>query len=381
MSDLRTAIKQVIQKVEKHRDLYARSEQSVRDQLINPILKALGWDTSEPDFVHANVTNDDGKIPDYTLLKGGAKKLILEAKKLSRNLDDGKVIRQLADYCYPHGIEFGILTDGVVWQLFNTFEKNPNNRIVWTVDISQCEDQELLKLEMLCYEKIENLEDELNQTKVLTDYFNSIFQTKDSFLKWSEIALREKFLKDNKQYRFKEESILKYITQKLNVFSNETLSINEELPINNFVNLTQPKAKTASINNENEKKYRYFDINSPDDLRFTKIITGRIDNETSNNWNDLVRIIVKQLILAGNPIKELTNIASLNIEEGNLSNNGFCKIEGTPYSLQNVSASRGGVTILLLAKKYDKRLEIEYTWAYQLHKAAYPNEYGKIINN
>lgn len=64
MSDLRTVIKQVIHKVEKHRELYARSEQSVRDQLINPILKTLGWDTSEPDYVQTNITNDDGKIPD-----------------------------------------------------------------------------------------------------------------------------------------------------------------------------------------------------------------------------------------------------------------------------------------------------------------------------
>lgn len=138
----------------------------------------------------------------------------------------------------------------------------------------------------------------------------------------------------------------------------------------------------AIENNGNERKCRYFDLNSPDDLSFTKIIGGRIDNETSRNWNDLLRIMVKQLILAGKSINDIVNITSLNIEAGNSSKkNGFCQIDDIPYSLQNVSASRGGRAILLLAKKYGKRVEIEYTWAYQLDKAAFPNEYGKIINN
>lgn len=381
MSDLRIAIKQVIQKVEKHRDLYSRSEQSVRDQLINPILKTLGWDTSEPDFVHANVTNDDGKIPDYTLLKDGEKKLVLEAKKLSKNLDDGKVIRQLADYCYPQGIEFGILTDGIVWQLFNTFEKNPNNRIVWAVDISKCDEQELTQLEMLSYDKVDNLEAELNQTKILNDYFSSIFQTKEACLKWCEIALREKFVKENRQYKYKEESVQNYITQKINGLFNETNVISQELinikPLNSFS--TQVNHSTS--NSENERKHRYFNIDSPDDLRFTKIIVGRIDNENSTNWNELVRFIVRQLILTNKSVSDIRTVSGLNIEEGNSIDNGFCKIEGTSYSLQNVSASRAGQTIMLLAKKYNKQVEIEYTWAHQLHKAAYPNEFGKIVNS
>lgn len=378
MSDLKTAIKQAIQKVEKHRELYARSEQSVRDHLINPILKTLGWDTSEPDLVHTNVTNDDGKIPDYTMLKGGAKKIILEAKKLSKNLDDGKIITQLAGYCYPHGIEFGILTDGIVWQLFNTFEKIPSNRIVWTVDVSQCDDQELLKLEMLSYDKIENLENELDQTKILNDYFASIFYSKDSFLEWCELSLTEKFLRENKQHKFKEESIQKHILQRLSALTSEFTLINEQSP--REVLETKAEIKSILINsNTTERAYRHFDIHRPDDLAFTKIIVGHIDNENSNNWNELLRILVKQLIQSGKPVKEIKSIG-LNIEEGNFSKDtGFCLIENTPYSLQNVDANRGGRAILLLAKKYNKQIEIEFTWR-DNPKAAFPNEYGRMVN-
>ncbi len=379
MSDLKTVIKQVIQKVEKHRDLYSRSEQSVREQLINPILKALGWDASEPDFVHANVTNDDGRIPDYTLLKDGSKKLILEAKKLSRNLDDGKVIRQLADYCYPHGIEFGILTDGVVWQLFDTFEKNPSNRIVWTIDVSQYQEQELIKLEMLHYDKIEYLEEELKQTKELDAYLSSILSSKDNFLTWAEFHIKDKFIKDNKHYKYKEEVVQKHISQQLdrlvstfiptdNEGNKEVLEIKEALIIKSPSDLV-------------DKQYRHYDLNAPFDLAFTKILDGHIGNETAKNWKNLLHILVRQLHLSGKPMKDIGNLGNLNIKQGVLFDNGFHKVEDTPYSLQNVDANKAVKALLIIAKKYGIQVEIKFIWRDKPGEAAFPNEFGKIVSN
>lgn len=378
MSDLRTVIKQVIHKVEKHRDLYSRSEQSVRDQLINPILKTLGWDSSDPDLVHANITNDDGKIPDYTLLKGGYRRLILEAKRLSRNLEDGKVIKQLAEYCYPHGIEFGIITDGIVWQLFNTFERNPNNRIVWTIDVSRCEDQELMKLEMLHYNTIEQLEEELNQTKLINDYFESILLNRNTFLKWCESSMKEKFIKENKQYKFKEDTLQKIIAQRLNVFLTESNSINDKTPKIVLAEETEIKSKSLIVDGTNEK-FHVYNINSPYDLAFTKIIEGRIENVTAKNWISLIHILLKKLILEDRPVNDIKKISNLNIVKGNLSENGFCLIEGTSYSIQGVSANRGAQAILLLAKEYDKKIEIDFIWR-DKQGAAFPNQNGKIIN-
>lgn len=377
MSDLQITIKQVLQKVEKHRDLYSRSEQSVRDHLINPILRTIGWDTTEPDLVQPNVTNDDGRIPDYTLLKEGKKVLVLEAKKLSKNLDDSKIIRQLADYCYPHGIEFGILTDGVIWQLFNTFEKNPNNRIVWTIDLSLCQEMELAKLESLGYENIDNLEYQLIQTKILNDYFDSVFQTKDSFIEWCKTSLKEKFIKDYRQYKYQEESINQFISQKLSILLSEI-----DLPLVAVSNTTHktnveefPKLKVEN----NQIQYRNYELNAPFTLNFTKVVEGQIENEFAKSWNPLLNILIKQLILTGKPIADIKNIAGVNIQSGNLNDNGFVPIESTNYSLQNVDGHKAGKGILSLAKKYNKRVDIKFIWR-DKPNAAFPNEYGRIMN-
>ncbi|PKL57537.1 MAG: restriction endonuclease, partial [Methanomicrobiales archaeon HGW-Methanomicrobiales-5] len=49
---------------------YERNEQAVRDQIINPLLRNLGWDIENPEDVQPNVSIDEG-IPDYSLLRNG----------------------------------------------------------------------------------------------------------------------------------------------------------------------------------------------------------------------------------------------------------------------------------------------------------------------
>lgn len=51
-----------------------------------------------------NAPDEDGKIPDYTLLKNGKTTLIVEAKNLSIDLQDKKIIDQLANYCFKSGL-------------------------------------------------------------------------------------------------------------------------------------------------------------------------------------------------------------------------------------------------------------------------------------
>jgi predicted type IV restriction endonuclease len=82
-----------------------------------------------------NAPDEDGKVPDYTLIKEGKTTLIVEAKNLSADLKNKKIINQLAFYCFNSGIDFGVLSNGVKWLLFKTFENNPKDRIVWQVDL------------------------------------------------------------------------------------------------------------------------------------------------------------------------------------------------------------------------------------------------------
>jgi len=122
-------------KIFEHRNLYNKNESAVRTQLIEPVLKALGWKTEDPTHLAINSHLDDGDIPDYTLLINSEIITFLEAKKMSVNIHES--ITQLVKYCLKEGKEYGILTNGNDWMLIKTFEKNTKliDRIIWEITI------------------------------------------------------------------------------------------------------------------------------------------------------------------------------------------------------------------------------------------------------
>jgi len=168
MERLNESISEILEAIKDYRSLYSSNEQAVRAQLIEPVLNALGWKTSNPKFVRPNAPNEEGKIPDYTLFKEGKSILVVEAKNISIELNDNKVINQIANYCYKPGIDFGILTNGIKWLLFKTFEKNPQDRIIWEIDLeSESLDNVIRKLTSFSFENIDTLEKIIHNSKVL----------------------------------------------------------------------------------------------------------------------------------------------------------------------------------------------------------------------
>jgi len=97
MNNLNEALTSIIEKIKKFRSLYEQNEMAVRDQIVNPILRNLGWDPENPEEVLPNVSTEEG-IPDYSLMKNGKKILFVEAKKLNVDIEQREVIRQLAKY-------------------------------------------------------------------------------------------------------------------------------------------------------------------------------------------------------------------------------------------------------------------------------------------
>ncbi|MBU4304750.1 MAG: hypothetical protein KJ893_03885 [Candidatus Omnitrophica bacterium] len=81
MADLKETLEMVIERMKKYRGLYEKSEESVRYQIINPILKDLGWNPENPEEVQPNISTEEG-FPDYSLLKNEKKVLFIEAKFL-----------------------------------------------------------------------------------------------------------------------------------------------------------------------------------------------------------------------------------------------------------------------------------------------------------
>ncbi len=177
-------LNQIKNKLKSYPDVYLTNEQATRNQLIDPVLRELGWDPTDPSKVLPNASNEDGKKPDYTLIKNNSPILILEAKNTSVDLEKGDVIKQLAQYCYNMGVKYGFLSNGQQWLFYNTFETDPNKRIIWKIDVTKDEMTHIVNdLEFLKYENANNLETIVNgfiNQKKLNSILESIWDEKFS---------------------------------------------------------------------------------------------------------------------------------------------------------------------------------------------------------
>jgi hypothetical protein len=107
-------------------------EMQVRYSLIDPILRALGWDLDAPNSVQVELNVKDtvtNKRRDYTFCIKGKKIAILESKRwgaMSKALElrkkdrDDKIpgLNQLQSYCKTSNIKVGIISDGGCWVRF-----------------------------------------------------------------------------------------------------------------------------------------------------------------------------------------------------------------------------------------------------------------------
>ncbi len=106
------------ERINAHGATLRQNETRTRMALIDPLLAALGWDTSDPELVTPEFISN-GRA-DYALLKPGGKPLALvEAKKLGEPLENHRM--QMLNYANASGIEYAGLTDGDRWELYEVF--------------------------------------------------------------------------------------------------------------------------------------------------------------------------------------------------------------------------------------------------------------------
>jgi len=214
--NLKEELTENLKKLKEYRSDYTTNEHAVRTQLIEPVLESLGWKTSNPKYVKPNSPNEEGKIPDYILLKEGKSKLVVEAKNLSVELNDDKVINQIANYCYNPGIAFGILTNGAKWLLFNTFQKNPEDRIVWQGDLEKDEIKNVIrKLSSFSYDNIDKLEEYLETSKALESSWQALIESDDNVTNIVAKKLLERIKSINPNIKIDQTQIKTFVESKL----------------------------------------------------------------------------------------------------------------------------------------------------------------------
>jgi predicted type IV restriction endonuclease len=126
-------------------------EENTKAALIEPVLKALGWDTSNPDEVHHEYRRLSNDNPvDYALLLLRTPRLFLEAKDLWANLADPKWSIQFISYATAAGVQWVVLTNGAEWRVYNAHALVPiEQKLFRTVRIYEDLDSAYSVLELL----------------------------------------------------------------------------------------------------------------------------------------------------------------------------------------------------------------------------------------
>ena len=100
------------------------SEQDTRQGLINPLFRSLGWDFSDFTVVKSEFRLKEYNEPvDYAIFRdrdSPTPLLLVEAKALGSDLKNVKIIKQICSYMGTMGVQWGLLTDGNIYVMYNS---------------------------------------------------------------------------------------------------------------------------------------------------------------------------------------------------------------------------------------------------------------------
>lgn len=125
MNELLNLVNELRKRIIKYKDLLSANEALTRYVLIDPLLRALEWDTENPDIVRPEERQEGGR-PDYILYCNGKKLIALEAKSLDTRLDEKRALYLSFNYSWRNKIPYFIITDGNVWKVYDVRKMGGN---------------------------------------------------------------------------------------------------------------------------------------------------------------------------------------------------------------------------------------------------------------
>jgi hypothetical protein len=139
MSGLPDVLSQVRDRIARYKGSRSINEQNTKASLIDPVLRALGWDVEDLDEVHREFKVKSADKPvDYALLVLRTPRLFIEAKSLGENLDDRRWANQIMGYASVAGVEWVVLTDGEVYRIYNAHAAVPvDEKLFRVVHVSE----------------------------------------------------------------------------------------------------------------------------------------------------------------------------------------------------------------------------------------------------
>ena len=120
LDDLKETIEKLRERIQAHRAYLAGHETRTRQVLIDPMLRALGWDIENLDSVQLEHTKTKKEWIDYALMGSKGPIAVIEAKALGKPLED-KATDQALNYANKGDIDYMVVTDGDHWQMLDVF--------------------------------------------------------------------------------------------------------------------------------------------------------------------------------------------------------------------------------------------------------------------
>jgi hypothetical protein len=119
------------------------NERAVSTGIVVPIMRALGWDDTDPREVQPEFVNPRGRV-DYALsARAGERPIIfVEVKGVGRSAEAD---RQLFEYAFHEGVPMAVLTDGRTWNFYLPGQHGSyEERRVYQIDMIERETDEIV---------------------------------------------------------------------------------------------------------------------------------------------------------------------------------------------------------------------------------------------
>ena len=231
MASLIETIEQVKERFAKHRSDYEQNEAAVKAQLIQPLLRALGWDLENPDEVQYEYTTGAGRA-DYALFLNDRKILFIEAKSLNSDIRSRDNISQLARYSFDEGLKWGVLSNGSTWLLFRTFTEDVKvmDRIVWSVDIAKDDLKSVMRqLISISKDRINQIETLILKNQKMEEVWKELLNDKIKLVQSLIPLIKSEMEISSPEYQYDEEEITSFVEENVNQLLKPTQELSAPL--------------------------------------------------------------------------------------------------------------------------------------------------------
>ena len=138
LDDLKATIETLRERIKEHNAYLEGNETRTRQVLIDPMLRALGWNVEDPNSVELEYKVGKERL-DYVLMGSDEPIAVIEAKVLGTLLDE-QATKQALNYANMAGIPYMALTNGDHWQMLEVFKKAPiEDRVLMEFQLTQGE--------------------------------------------------------------------------------------------------------------------------------------------------------------------------------------------------------------------------------------------------